>query len=201
MSSSTTTKTFNMSSVPATEPSICIPRVFPNIGKDRVIDTFEEVFGPGCVERVDMVKRENAKGEKFSRVFVHFKEWPETETGNAVRQRLLKGESIKIVYDDPWFWKCSASRVPKPEDRKRLSKDQGRGAKRAPFVDMSADSGEEVHSPKKMTVVKKAPGAPRKAGNDPVLDDDQESVTSSRSSGPVPTMGAVEASKDLCGNM
>ena len=25
---------------------------------------------------------------------------------------------VKIVYDTPWFWKCSASRVPKPEREK-----------------------------------------------------------------------------------
>tara|TARA_Y100001980_G_C14424800_1_gene214835 strand:- start:560 stop:748 length:189 start_codon:yes stop_codon:yes gene_type:complete len=33
----------------------------------------------------------------------------------AIRQRLIDGEIIKVVYNNPWFWKCSASRVAKPE--------------------------------------------------------------------------------------
>jgi hypothetical protein len=28
-----------------------------------------------------------------------------------IRQRLLDGVSIKVVYDEHLFWKCSASRV------------------------------------------------------------------------------------------
>ena len=33
----------------------------------------------------------------------------------SLRERLIAGETIKIVYDNPWFWKCAASRIPKPE--------------------------------------------------------------------------------------
>ena len=27
----------------------------------------------------------------------------------------MNGETLNVVYDTPWFWKCSASRLPKPQ--------------------------------------------------------------------------------------
>jgi hypothetical protein len=34
------------------------------------------------------------------------------ENADAARGRLLNGKDIKIIYDDPWFWKISAYREP-----------------------------------------------------------------------------------------
>ena len=99
------------------EPSICIPRVFSNIDKTCVKDVFEELFGEGCVERIDMIQKTAGNLEKFQRVFVHFKYWSVTHRNQQVRQRLIDGHQIKIVYNDPWFWKCSASRIPKPKNK------------------------------------------------------------------------------------
>ena len=119
------------------EPSICIPRVFANITEARVLAILRNL-DLGEVERVDMIGRENAKGEKYQRVFIHFVEWYDTtEDGqpnaNAieVRQRLLKGMEVKVVYDDPWFWKLSASKVARPEDRTK------RVARPRPFLDLT----------------------------------------------------------------
>jgi hypothetical protein len=41
----------------------------------------------------------------------------------AVRETLISGGEIKVVYNHPWFWKCCASRVAKPEKKKRVSSD------------------------------------------------------------------------------
>lgn len=119
------------------EPSICIPRVFANITEARVLAILRNL-DLGEVERVDMIQRENAKGDKYQRVFIHFVEWYDTtEDGqpnaNAieVRQRLLKGMEVKVVYDDPWFWKLSASKVARPEDRSK------RPQRPRPFLDLS----------------------------------------------------------------
>jgi len=73
----------------------------------------------GEVERVDMVKKTNAAGKEFNRVFVHFKHWNDNESANAVKEKLLSGDSVKIVYDDPWFWKIFKSNVEKPVFEKR----------------------------------------------------------------------------------
>tara|TARA_Y100001980_G_C14263000_1_gene103780 strand:+ start:41 stop:478 length:438 start_codon:yes stop_codon:yes gene_type:complete len=99
-----------------TEPSICIPRTLNNITWRDVKDAFEQIIGNGTVERVDMIKDKN--GAPFCKIFVHFRYWPTDENATQIRKRLLDGEMVKIVYDTPWFWKCSASRVPKPEREK-----------------------------------------------------------------------------------
>ena len=108
-----------IAALPIREPSVCIPRVFLNITEARVRAIFREL-GLGDLERVDMVEKENAKGEKFQRVFVHFNEW-NTRDQQAVdaRRLLVQGQQVKVVYDDPWFWKLSASNVPRPEERKQ----------------------------------------------------------------------------------
>ena len=45
---------------------------------------------------------------------MHFHSWNDDKA--EIRQRLLDGGSVKILYENPkpWFWKCSASKLPKP---------------------------------------------------------------------------------------
>jgi hypothetical protein len=64
----------------------------------------------GEIQRIDVVSKTTEKGEKFNRVFVHFKRWFANQNADMARERLLNGKEIKIVYDDPWFWKVSAYR-------------------------------------------------------------------------------------------
>jgi len=98
-----------MSALPSNVPSLCIPRVFTNITKERVAKTFNQL-GLGAIDHIDMIVREGPNGQKFQRVFVHFKAWASTEEAQNVRQRMLEGKEIKIIYDEPWFWKVSANR-------------------------------------------------------------------------------------------
>ena len=91
------------------QPILCIPRVYPNITEERI----RRVFGDldlGEVTQVDIKSKTTDKGEKFNRVFIHIN-WNESEQSIAVRERLLAGKDIKIIYDEPWFWKISASRT------------------------------------------------------------------------------------------
>ena len=120
------------------EPSICIPRTFPNITWKRVKEVFEQVLGAKCVERIDMVRHKASDGSEFKRVYVHFKYWPGDSQSQEVRQRLLDGKDIKIVYDEPWFWKCSASRVPRPTQSTRR-------ARSTPYID-SADAQQPINT-------------------------------------------------------
>jgi hypothetical protein len=91
-------------------PSICIPRVFPNIDEKRIRKIFGELQ-IGTIELIDIVNKKTEKGENFNRVFIHFNSWYNNANANQVRTRLLEGKEIKIIYDDPWFWKVSAYRV------------------------------------------------------------------------------------------
>jgi hypothetical protein len=109
-----------------TNPSICIPRVFPNITREKIKDTFKELK-LGIIERIDMIQRANEKGEKFQRVFIHFKYWFQTNYAENVKTKLIKGHNIKIVYDEPWFWKVSMSQVAKPNFQEKTKQVLGSG--------------------------------------------------------------------------
>ncbi len=125
----------DMASIPPREPSVCIPRVFSNITDARVAAIFREL-DLGDVERVDMVSIERDGEDPYQRVFVHFTSWADSADAKDVRARLLRGEQVKVVYDDPWWWLLSASRVPRPEDRQPRE----RRSRPKPFLDLSHQS-------------------------------------------------------------
>ena len=108
-------------SAPVTGPSICIPRTFPTIRgeqtKRAVFRTFKELR-IGFIDRIDTVHKTDKNGERFCTVYVHMKNWNmENQLARDTRQKLLDGQEIKVVYDEPWFWKCTASTIEKPENR------------------------------------------------------------------------------------
>jgi hypothetical protein len=92
-----------------TQPSICIPRVFENITETRIRRTFNQL-NIGEISRIDIKERKNERGERFKRVYIHFNKWYWNEYAQMTRAKLINGKEIKIVYDNPWFWKVSASK-------------------------------------------------------------------------------------------
>jgi hypothetical protein len=103
-----------MSAFPENEPSLCIPRVFPNLSWSFIKDKIEGE-GWGTVERVDIVKKENSKGEAFNRVFIHFKKWNDDENTTKIRNLFLEdSDGVKLVYEKNWFWIIRKSNVPRP---------------------------------------------------------------------------------------
>ena len=96
------------------EPSLCIPFVFGNITRKRVIDALKDV-GLGVIDRVDMVRRTNKKGDNGFMVYIHFKKWGTSEEACAAREMVLGGEMFQLTYDDPWFWKIGMSHAKKPK--------------------------------------------------------------------------------------
>ena len=91
------------------QPSLCIPRVFNNIDETRIRVVFEHL-GLGKIHHIDIIARKNEKGESFKRVYIHFEKWFWNENAKAARTKLFSGKEIKIVYDNPWFWKVSANK-------------------------------------------------------------------------------------------
>ena len=90
-------------------PSICIPRIFDNsITKDEIYKVFNK-YNWGPISRIDLVNKNNN-----TRVFIHFKYWFDNQKNLDIKEKLLNGESINIIYSKPWFWKCSVSKIPKP---------------------------------------------------------------------------------------
>ncbi len=90
-------------------PSLCIPRVNNSIDISQIRRVFEKIR-LGKIDRIDVIERRNASGEIYKRAFIHFKKWNPSEDAQNTRNRLLSGKDIKIVYDNPWFWKVSANK-------------------------------------------------------------------------------------------
>lgn len=88
--------------------SLCIPRVFANISWYRIKQSFI-ALNWGYIERVDVIPSGGTK-----RAFVHFAPGKFTQT--KVLEALCEGKQVKIVYDEPWFWKVSLSRSAKPAE-------------------------------------------------------------------------------------
>jgi len=90
--------------------SLCIPRVNINIKEPQVRKIFDELK-IGIIDRIDIVKKTTGRGDKYNRVFIHFKKWNNNENANTAYELLMNGKEIKIMYDEPWFWKASLKRI------------------------------------------------------------------------------------------
>ena len=103
-----------------THPSICIPRTFTTLRgeqtKRAVFNTFRDLR-IGHIDRIDVVHKTDSRGERYCTVYVHLKWNMHSSLAHETRQKLLDGNDIKVVYDEPWFWKCTMSNMEKPEDR------------------------------------------------------------------------------------
>jgi hypothetical protein len=103
-----TTSNISLKLIPANVPSLCIPRVFSNIPRDRIFRIVDDL-GLGRIHGIDMVPKVSDKGEKYNRIFIHFTAWSTSKDAEKARQIALSGGDFKILYDDPYFWKVSAS--------------------------------------------------------------------------------------------
>lgn len=121
--------------------SICIPHVFNNIREPRIRAIFRELGYPD-IEAIDFVQIQKT-GPAANKVFVHFcaatynsRDEIVDQTINNTKPRfvvddldyllfptdhvditinmILRGETVKIIYDDPWFWNISKSRSKRP---------------------------------------------------------------------------------------
>jgi hypothetical protein len=101
--------TINLETIADNVPSMCIPRTFVNITRSHVYKTINDL-NLGVIDHIDMVRRKNEKGEEFQRVFIHFSKWHSNSVADRARTLLLSGKEVKVIYDDPWFWKISANR-------------------------------------------------------------------------------------------
>jgi len=114
---------FAKNSDPEQGISLCIPRVFNNIGWRRIKQHIIEAE-LGFVERVDVVP---VAGGKHKRAFVHFAagKWNMRDaTARAALLALQEGKKIKLEYEEPWYWLVGISgaarpaEAPKPRERK-----------------------------------------------------------------------------------
>ena len=108
-----------VSHIPEFEPSIHIGRVHANIDKETIFNTFS-VLNIGSIGSIEIIKPGNKQSDKqsgFNRVIVHLNYWYNNGPSTETRERLLSGKEVKIVYNDPWFWKVTAFKPSKPKSK------------------------------------------------------------------------------------
>ena len=94
--------------VPINVPSLYIPRVFQNIPDEYILNTIKAV-GLGTISHIDSSAIQD--NPKFKGVRIHFTAWNlSNENARRARDKLLRNEEIKVMYDDPWFWKIRPTR-------------------------------------------------------------------------------------------
>ena len=89
-------------------PSVCIPRVSQRITKDYIVSIFNKLDW-GELEAIHIIP----KGDGNQIVIDYKKSRIINKKTASIRGKLLAGEIIKVVHNEPWFWKCGASRYTK----------------------------------------------------------------------------------------
>ena len=154
---------------PAEGISLCIPRVFNNIGWRRIKQCFVDLRW-GFVERVDVISL-----GKNKRAFVHFApgKW-NTRDQEAMQalQALQNGDEVKVLYDDPWYWKISISNSAKPDEAPKPRPRPSTTIGRKETLDLSTSTeskGPSVQtSPGKERIAARiASSSPQKTSNGP----------------------------------
>ena len=97
----------DLCAIPMDQPSLCIPRVFHKITRQQVGNVISDL-NLGDIDHIDMVVK---PGDTHGRVFIHFRQWYVNPTATKARGRVVDGKEIKVIYQDPWFWKISANRA------------------------------------------------------------------------------------------
>ena len=117
---------FAKNSDPSQGISLCIPRVFTNIGWRRIKQHMIEA-NLGFVERVDVIPVTKFGKVIHKRAFVHFAagKWNMRDaTARQALKVLQEGKKIKLEYEAPWYWLVGISgaerpdEAPKPRERK-----------------------------------------------------------------------------------
>ena len=88
-------------------PSICIPRVNHNIHLSFVSEIFENKLNLGKIKRIQFY---SSADKSFKKVFIYFDYWNNSNFSNYFKEEINNGSILKIVYKQPWFWKCSINK-------------------------------------------------------------------------------------------
>ena len=85
-------------------PPICIPRVNKSITKNKIIHIFQNQLAIGTIKKIEMI---DTNDNNFKKEYIHFDYWNSSENANTFKELITANNIVKIVYEFPWFWKCS----------------------------------------------------------------------------------------------
>lgn len=90
---------------------LCIPRV--SNANEKFIYNIISSHKLGVIDHIDIAPS-NKKETRYDRVFIHLKCWNNNETAKEARKQLLRGNEIKVNYDDfllGKFWRITAYKI------------------------------------------------------------------------------------------
>jgi hypothetical protein len=80
--------------------TLCIPMILSNIKKDHIYETINNL-NFGTIHHIDIFRNKNLS----NKAFIHFSKWNKGGNADIAKERLLNGKDIKIIHNQPWFWK------------------------------------------------------------------------------------------------
>ena len=95
-----------MSSV---NPSIYIPFVNLSCSEEYISNIIKTLL-IGEVNRVDLVKKESVTPHYMASI--HFNYWYDNTASNNLRRKITEEQSVRIVYDDPYYWVAYKNKNP-----------------------------------------------------------------------------------------
>ena len=84
--------------------TLCLPKIEKSTTKMQLFNVFNK-YKFGNIKKIDLISISQNK-----RAFIHYQTWNNNEKNNIIKGYLDDGLDIKIIYNFPWFWKCSKSR-------------------------------------------------------------------------------------------
>ena len=85
--------------------TLCLPKIDSNTKKEDIYNIFHK-YKFGLIKQIDLITISHSK-----RAFIHYENWDTSEKNKKIKSYLDDGLDIKIIYNFPWFWKCSKSRI------------------------------------------------------------------------------------------
>lgn len=83
--------------------TICIPKVHKKYNYKQIFQIINK-YTMGKIKNINIIPYYNST--HFNKVVIDFHYWYNTKKNVNINQHLDKGGNIKILYDEPWFWKC-----------------------------------------------------------------------------------------------
>jgi hypothetical protein len=89
------------------QTTLCIPRLETHISNDYIRSVFSKLK-LGEIKRITDVPLKNDRD--FKRIFIQVAWNPRDPSAEYIYDRICKGEDVKIVYNQPWYWKVVSCR-------------------------------------------------------------------------------------------
>jgi hypothetical protein len=86
--------------------SLCIPRLESKITKEFIINTFNNLN----VGKIEKIKELPLRNDKTHKRIIMTLILNSSENSIFIKDRIEKNETIKVVYDMPWYWKIQGTR-------------------------------------------------------------------------------------------